>query len=476
MTVDSAKCKQCGKSFSRKECGTTSLKLHLKSQHSDKYKELMLLEKGNQQNKPQTTKQLTPLQECKKQLTQTDSLKNKGSWGESNSKQKEIDKLVAEMIALQNLHFNFVEGVGFQRLVQAALPRYNLRGRQYFTNLLYWGLSTESVQCILRDKGSNMIKAMSTANFTDANCTIHQLQLCVRSAMETEEFLSPTLFYYTHVLFFHRWNSTYYMMERIFKLKGSLIMYSGAHTIPIPTADEWLDLKKCIAILKPFEEITKELSSATTTIASVIPLIYTLKNTLETEKNKEDTSENFKLIVTKMIHNISVRFQDIEHNKIYTIATYLDPRYKLKFFTEITKEQVQKEILGILGCSTTSHDEGPSSPKTPRSQLPSTSSSTYSYIQSCLAEILSANDEEEQNIGGDDDDTKRLTLSEKPLLWWNMHTEYSSLSTLVRQYLAPPPGSVPSEQLFSAAGLIYDPLRNRISGDKAAKLLFVKYN
>lgn len=282
-------------------------------------------------------------------------------------------------------------------------------------------------------------------------------------------------------------------MERILKLKDSLILYSGAHTIPIPTADEWLDLEKCIAILKPFEEITKELSSATATIASVIPLLYTLKNTLETEKIKEDTSENFKLMVTKMVHNISVRFQDIENNKIYTIATYLDPRYKLKFFTEITKEQVQSEILGILGCSRTSHDEGPSSPKRSRSELPST---TYSSIQSCLAEILSASsDEEEQNIGGDTgDDTvhnefivkkallneynreKRLTLSENPLLWWKMHTKYNSLSTLVRQYLSPPPGSVPSEQLFSAAGLIYDPLRNRLSGDKAAKLLFVKYN
>nr|XP_022909104.1 zinc finger BED domain-containing protein 4-like [Onthophagus taurus] len=258
------------------------------------------------------------------------------------------------------------------------------------------------------------------------------------------------------------------------------LLYDGKNTIPIPTADEWLDLEKCIAILKPFEEITKEFSSATATIASVIPLIYTLKNTLETEKIKEDTSENFKLMITKMVHNISVRFQDIENNKIYTIATYLDPRYKLKFFTAITKEQVQTEILGILGCSRTSHDEGPSSPKRSRTQLPSTSS----YIQSCLAEILSASDEEEQNIGGDEDDTvhnklivkkallneynreKRLTLSENPLLWWKMHTKYNSLSALVRQYLLPPPGSVPSEQLFSAAGLIYDPLRNKLSGDK----------
>lgn len=45
-------------------------------------------------------------------------------------------------------------------------------------------------------------------------------------------------------------------------------------------------------------------------------------------------------MIAKMIQDISVRFQDIEINKIYTIGTHLDPRYKLKFFTEITKEQV----------------------------------------------------------------------------------------------------------------------------------------
>ncbi|XP_037292450.1 zinc finger BED domain-containing protein 4-like, partial [Manduca sexta] len=289
-----------------------------------------------------------------------------------------------------------------------------------------------------------------------------------------------------------RWNSTYYMMSRILKLKDSLVLYSGTHAIPILTADEWIDLKKCITVLMPFEEITKELSSATATIASVIPLIYTLKNTLETEKYKEDTSDNFKLMITKMIQDLNIRFQDIENNKIYTIATYLDPRYKLKFFTEITKEQVRSEILEIFGCSKTSHDEGPSSSKRSRNELATTSSSNQSRIQSCLAEILSISDEEEQNIDCADEvyhqfivkktllteynREKRLTLTEDPLLWWKNHTKYHSLSNLVRQYLSPPPGSVPSEQLFSAAGLIYDPLRNRLSGDKAAKLLFVKYN
>lgn len=36
--------------------------------------------------------------------------------------------------------------------------------------------------------------------------------------------------------------------------------------------------------------------------------------------------------------------------------------------------------------------------------------------------------------------------------------------------------SVASEQLFSGACLIYDPLCNKLDGDKAAKVLFSKYN
>lgn len=45
----------------------------------------------------------------------------------------EIDKLISEMIALQDLPFNFVEGIGFRRLMQFTVPNYHLRGRHFFT-------------------------------------------------------------------------------------------------------------------------------------------------------------------------------------------------------------------------------------------------------------------------------------------------------------------------------------------------------
>ncbi|CAK1595137.1 unnamed protein product [Parnassius mnemosyne] len=71
---------------------------------------------------------------------------------------------------------------------------------------------------------------------------------------------------------------------------------------------------------------------------------------------------------------------------------------------------------------------------------------------------------------------KRISISNDPLLWWKVNKKFQSFNLIVRQYLSSPPNSVASEQLFSGAGLIYNPLRNRLDGDKAANLLFIKYN
>lgn len=47
----------------------------------------------------------------------------------------ETDKLISEVIVLQYLPFNFVEGIGFRRLMQFTVSNYHLRGRHFLLKI-----------------------------------------------------------------------------------------------------------------------------------------------------------------------------------------------------------------------------------------------------------------------------------------------------------------------------------------------------
>nr|CAI5825462.1 unnamed protein product [Callosobruchus analis] len=70
----------------------------------------------------------------------------------------------------------------------------------------------------------------------------------------------------------------------------------------------------------------------------------------------------------------------------------------------------------------------------------------------------------------------------EPLLLRNAIFEYWAsnpyvhLRPVATKYLSAPPTSVPSEQLFSAAGQIYDDRRANLLGENVDRLLFLMYN
>ncbi|KAF9409272.1 hypothetical protein HW555_011307 [Spodoptera exigua] len=492
------------KTYSRKGGTTTSLKSNLKSVHATEYEEFIKLETEKKDTVQPSTS--TPLQDAKKQITLKETLLKNTKWCTSNAKSKEVDRLISEMIALQE--FNFVR-YRISTTYAVYCAKLSVKGNtifygKYLRMLMEWGIIKEKIHCFVRDSGSNMIREMKLGDLPDVSCTVHQLQICVRTFLIIEMQKISTHFNHSQIAQteLHKiqkeqlnqeclsvkqdcstqWNSTFYMLERTIKIQDSLCLYACKHNISQLSPEEWLQLKKIVTIIQPFEEITQNMSDNNASISSVIPLIHTLKYALQTEASKQDTNEKFKSIIKCTVDQLNSKF---------------DPRYKTKIFNEVVEEKIETEIMSLFDAvADTSKNEadniGAPVEKRARMELPAEAS--HSNVQTVLSNILLSSDSDE-----DDDDTsgryavldkfvvmksmlneynkeKRISISDDPLLWWkvNGNTKFQPLQSIARQYLSCPPGSVASEQLFSGAGLIYDSLRNRLDGDKASKLLFIK--
>lgn len=101
INTNSAQCKLCDKVYSRKGGTTTSLKGHLKSLHPKEYEDFTKADSEKKESPCSSSSgsNSTPIQEVKKQIKIQDALMRNQKWPASHIKCKEIDKLVAEMIA-----------------------------------------------------------------------------------------------------------------------------------------------------------------------------------------------------------------------------------------------------------------------------------------------------------------------------------------------------------------------------------------
>lgn len=146
------------------------------------------------------------------------------------------------------------------------------------------------------------------------------------------------------------------MMERLLKIKDSLVLYltnelksiqNKSNEISI-SPENWKTMETCVKILKPFEEITRQLSNSNAIISSVIPLIHALKLNLEVELSEGNNLPVIRKFLQTLIFEINGRFSELHKMPVYAIATYLDPRYKFKFFDTMTKDYVQGEVVKLI--------------------------------------------------------------------------------------------------------------------------------
>ncbi|KAG9261302.1 zinc finger BED domain-containing protein 4-like [Astyanax mexicanus] len=391
--------------------------------------------------------------------------------------------------------------------------------------LNHWGIPLEKVHVILRDNASNMKAAMQDLSVSNLGCFAHSLQLVVNEGLISQRSVSDALANSRKIVahFKHsqlaqsrledlqremqgagtttspsrlvqdvqtRWNSSFYMIKSILKEKRPLCAYAADHNLPATlSANDWALLEKTAAVLEPFEELTRKISSATSTAAEVIPAVTVLQRLLA-----ENTSTGIKTMKTTLLQAVNRRFSNIESEPLYAVATLVDARYKDRFFTSGDAARRGKALLiqELEKVEQALTDEAGTTVAEPAKKMacmeagPSTGvppGTTKSSFSSLYDKSLEEHDEP---AGGTQAVVTQMQMflkeptigeADSPFQYWaNHHARFPLLAAVATKFLSAPSTSVESERLFSTASNIVDEKRNRLTAERAEMLIFLKKN
>jgi hypothetical protein len=116
------------------------------------------------------------------------------------------------------------------------------------------------------------------------------------------------------------------MIASLVEQKRALSAYTADHDLPSTlTANQWALLEKTMNCLEPFEELTRKVSSATSSTADVIPSVTVLKCVLSMET---EADSGIKTMKRTLLEAVDKRFSTVEDEPLYVLSKLLDPRYK----------------------------------------------------------------------------------------------------------------------------------------------------
>ncbi|XP_050305061.1 zinc finger BED domain-containing protein 4-like [Anthonomus grandis grandis] len=295
-----------------------------------------------------------------------------------------------------------------------------------------------------------------------------------------------------------RWNSTFYMSERLLEQKRAISLYVADYdTLTNLTTHERCLMEQCVKLLKPFEEITKITSAGLSCISEVIPQLTALKKYLCKDETAQRTAD-LPHMRAALKSELNSRFSLLSTDLNYLIVTFLDPRFKTNYLRILEAERARQKILLEflkMTCdeSSSSSDTSPSStpPPSKKSRNKTDSNVTrdsHDTFWDCFNEIAHENNSQSHQSQNQAKNpitreidgylkTVRIDHNWDPYAWWSANLqEYPNLMKFAKVYLSAPCSSVFSERLFSEAGFVYENKRNRLLPANAKNLVLVHHN
>lgn len=378
-----------------------------------------------------------------------------------------------------------------------------------------WDIS-EKVIAVTTDNAANIKAAIKLTGWGHVGCFAQTLNLIIQSGLDLESVAPVRQKVKATVEYFHRstktnnkflpmqkqlnenvtplklkndvltrWNSTFFMFERFLKTQEALKVTVGILNSPVEllTEVEWLLLKEICSILKPFEQITTEMSAEkNVTLSKVIIIVKGLQLALQKMKDIS-TNSQAKALICHYENELLRRFAAVETNHLMSKCAILDPRFKSKVFSSdlnfnMAKERLEKDVTRLINLENQKNNAGEN-----------------------LSIAQDVTDDEEDNLIWSDFDKlvkKRKEIDPKatailevrsylaeelihrkedPLKWWKIRAAvYPNLSKLAMQNLCIIATSVPSERVFSKAGQLISEKRSQLKGENVKKKLFLNYN
>ncbi|CAG4954922.1 unnamed protein product [Parnassius apollo] len=208
-----------------------------------------------------------------------------------------------------------------------------------------WNIPATKVRAVVHDNAANITKGVKDANFPSFRCFIHTLQLVINDAIDANTSVKETISAARRIVthFNHsgynklheiqeelglpkkklhqdvitRWNSTYYLLERIIEQRRAISVYfaeSRNLNFENLSSDQWEIVLQLIILLKPFEEVTKITSSTYSPISDVIPHAVTLMRYLRKEELSEKTYQvdDFRNALPDITQKLTERIDDLK--------------------------------------------------------------------------------------------------------------------------------------------------------------------
>jgi len=210
-----ADCNLCGTPVSRGGASvagftTTNLWTHLLAHHGEDYRRLRVEEKSvkNAASTIVRTPRVPRVRQSQPRINEASQRSTKYAF--DDPKAVDITRLILEMIALDNLPFDFVENVGFQRLMAHMDQRYQVPSAKYFRMQLLpstHGAVQQNVQQKISgaDHVSFTTDTWSTPHSTDSliSLTAHWIdnEWCRHSAILHAQHIESIITYLAYVVY-----------------------------------------------------------------------------------------------------------------------------------------------------------------------------------------------------------------------------------------------------------------------------------